>query len=223
MRHLQELREAEKDIVARAEEILSGNVDLSVQQQPLISSRPYMQRNLSRGSKKMLRSRSSQSNNGEDLEPIPGPVGRPVLRVQGSRNLFSQMDLNDDDINGNNVFAQENPLSQIQSKNVSPKNDKNNTHGFKRMPISRILPKISVDNNTLDTTQSLVGENDLIELMNERTLSRGNNSQSNRSLMGMYSSRSLLEMANSQVNGSPTHLNSKMDLSEMEEGDEVLR
>jgi hypothetical protein len=79
LRHMQELREFEKGIVTRAEEILvSGEVPASSMKRLGSHARLLTSREL-------LKSCSSTSASGITA----GPVARPVLRIQGSRNLLN--------------------------------------------------------------------------------------------------------------------------------------
>jgi hypothetical protein len=106
LRHMQELRDFERGIVTRAEEIL-----VSGQGEP---------RNR-RGSRASGRRIDLLKRSGATVEGITaGPVARPVMRIQGSRNLLntSTSDSDEEDhlsLGEDSLPAQDNPMLRTKT------------------------------------------------------------------------------------------------------------
>jgi hypothetical protein len=116
---MQELREFEKGIVVRAEEIL-----VSGEQPTSMKRRSSNARLLT--SRDLLKSSSSASASGITA----GPVARPVLRIQGSRNLLNTS-MSDSEEEGQEeaeqMEMQSNPMGrpELKSKLSSEADDSN--------------------------------------------------------------------------------------------------
>lgn len=181
LRHLQELRESEREVIARAEEILANHPEL-VQQYSLPN------KGLSMSKKSMSTSgyysgilRQGMASPSNEAHLAPGPVSRPVSRVHGSRHLL-HVDPESDE--------EHHHISYQQSKSSSDNPIHKPLAGrgfFNRIPPQGSKPKFNNDTHAL----SAVTEDDVAGLMFDRTMSMRN--LSNRSITSQTSSHSLLK------------------------------
>jgi len=113
VRHMQELREFEKGIVTRAEEILvSGEHPTSMRRRS--------------SNARLLTNRSDLLKNSPVAGITAGPVARPVMRIQGSRNLLNTS-MSDEDDEAEQMEMHSNPMLSKSNSEVSMDGHKNST------------------------------------------------------------------------------------------------
>lgn len=107
---MQELRDFEKGIVTRAEEILvSGETPTSLRRRS--------------SNARLVSSRSDLLKN-SPVAGAAGPVARPVLRIQGSRNLLNSTSDTDEEDEAEQMEMQSNPMARPELKtNLSYEDD----------------------------------------------------------------------------------------------------
>lgn len=102
---MQELREFEKGIVTRAEEILvSGEHPTSMRRRS--------------SNARLLTSRSDLLKNSPMGGNSAGPVARPVMRIQGSRNLLNTS-MSDDEDEAEQMEMHSNPMLSKSNSEIS--------------------------------------------------------------------------------------------------------
>lgn len=102
---MQELREFEKGIVTRAEEILvSGEHPTSMRRRS--------------SNARLLTSRSDLLKNSPVSGITAGPVARPVMRIQGSRNLLNTSTSDEED-EAEQMEMQSNPMLSKSNSEIS--------------------------------------------------------------------------------------------------------